>query len=349
MTSKSLILTNMYPSSEKPYAGIYVKNLYRCLQKKSEAGHSFELLAMPRQYTGKIGTLIKYFKFFARSSLHLFKQYKVIHLHFFYPLALWVYVYKLLHPRVKVVVTFHGTDINGHFNTTLSRRVGRALSKPVDYFIAVGESLKTEAEKKLSINVNAVIPAGIDREVFAPSNQGAKQYDLIFVGSFTFQKGIVELVNALNLISSSLNICFVGSGPLRRELRNIKAIHNVTIYENLQQSEIADLYRKSKYLVLPSKSEAFGLVVTEALYCGTPVLVSKVGGIVMQAVEGENGFFFGSISAEDIKSVIDKAVSLGADEYQRISRNAQASNPDFSLDVVTDKHINIYRSLRNEY
>lgn len=50
------------------------------------------------------------------------------------------------------------------------------------------------------------------------------------------------------------------------------------------------LQRKSKVVVQKSKREGFGLTVTEALYKGTPVVASNIGGIKLQVVSGMNGF-----------------------------------------------------------
>jgi glycosyltransferase involved in cell wall biosynthesis len=41
---------------------------------------------------------------------------------------------------------------------------------------------------------------------------------------------------------------------------------------------------------MPAKAETFGLVITEALACGTPVIGTKVGGIPELIEEGKNGF-----------------------------------------------------------
>jgi trehalose synthase len=50
------------------------------------------------------------------------------------------------------------------------------------------------------------------------------------------------------------------------------------------------LQRKSAVIIQRSLREGFGLTVSEALYKGTPVVASNVGGIPLQIIHGENGF-----------------------------------------------------------
>lgn len=339
----------MYPSSEKPYAGVYVKNLYEGLCKLNEPEVHYHLLAMPRQYTSKIGSVIKYTKFLFGSLKYLFRKYQVVHIHFFYPLIIWGAVYKLFHPRSKLVVTCHGTDINGHFSGGLSQYFARSLSRSLDYLIAVGEELKKTAEQKLARTVDSVWPAGIDERTFYSSSQPeAKQYDFIFVGSFTVLKGVSELIAALKNIEEPLKLCFVGSGPLLSDIMTLSDKHDLTIKENLPQSEIAALYKQAKFLVLPSKSEAFGLVVSEAMYCGVPAIVSAVGGLKMQVEEGRNGFFFKGVTVSSIQERLEEAMLIFEGDYKRLAECARHSNKQFSLAKVVAEHKQLYRRLLDE-
>lgn len=67
------------------------------------------------------------------------------------------------------------------------------------------------------------------------------------------------------------------------------------------------LQRKSSVIVQKSSKEGFGLVVTEALWKGTPVVASNVGGIPLQIMDGENGFL---MDFHDTQGFADKIVTL---------------------------------------
>jgi trehalose synthase len=74
------------------------------------------------------------------------------------------------------------------------------------------------------------------------------------------------------------------------------------------------LQRASSVIIQKSLKEGFGLTVTEALYKGTPVVASKVGGIPLQVIDGENGFLQ---SPRDLNGFSNSIIKLLKDEKLR--------------------------------
>jgi trehalose synthase len=74
------------------------------------------------------------------------------------------------------------------------------------------------------------------------------------------------------------------------------------------------LQRASAIVIQKSLKEGFGLTVSEALYKGTPVVASKVGGIPLQVIDGVNGFLH---SPRDLKGFSDSITKLLRDEKLR--------------------------------
>ena len=74
------------------------------------------------------------------------------------------------------------------------------------------------------------------------------------------------------------------------------------------------LQRASCVVIQKSLKEGFGLTVTEALYKGTPVVASKVGGIPLQVIDSVNGFLHGP---HDFKGFSDSVLKLLKDEKLR--------------------------------
>ncbi|MCH7761041.1 glycosyltransferase [candidate division TA06 bacterium] len=70
---------------------------------------------------------------------------------------------------------------------------------------------------------------------------------------------------------------------------------------------INSLQRKSSVIIQKSTKEGFGLTVTEALWKGTPVVGSNVGGIPLQMTDGENGFL---VDSWDAKGFAERIIEL---------------------------------------
>jgi len=126
---------------------------------------------------------------------------------------------------------------------------------------------------------------------------------VLFVGKFDSIKRPLDLVKAARLyldansdgLEGELDLLFVGAGELESEIRSLAASYRVnavfTGFRN--QSEMPIFYAISDLLALPSRSETWGLVVNEAMACGTPSIVSNAVGCAPDLIEeGITGFTY---------------------------------------------------------
>jgi glycosyltransferase involved in cell wall biosynthesis len=101
------------------------------------------------------------------------------------------------------------------------------------------------------------------------------------------------------------HLVFAGDGPLRSELdakaHGLGVAERVHVLGFVNQSQLPGVYVSSDLLVLPSEFETFGLVVTEAMSCGLPVVVSDQVGARFDLVDGQGtGFVY---PAGDVKAL----------------------------------------------
>ncbi len=94
------------------------------------------------------------------------------------------------------------------------------------------------------------------------------------------------------------------------EHKDIKILVNVSDNDLVVNS----LQRKSAVVIQKSLKEGFGLTVAEALYKGTPVVASNIGGIPLQIINGVNGFLH---NPRDIKSFSQSIIKILQDEELR--------------------------------
>jgi glycosyltransferase involved in cell wall biosynthesis len=125
--------------------------------------------------------------------------------------------------------------------------------------------------------------------VFAPGS-GDGGYAL-YVGRLSAEKGVRTLVSAWKHLPE-LPLKILGEGPLRQELERSATMAKLPI-EFLgfcDRTTTANVMGRATFQIVPSEwYETFGLVVIEALACGTPVVVSRIGSLDEIVLEGETG------------------------------------------------------------
>ena len=345
---KVLVLSNMYPSVEKPYAGIFVKNQIEILRERHGERVQVVCKAMPRRFTGRFGSALKYAGFALRCIPVLFRRFDVVHVHYFMPTVLLGWIYRKLHSGSRLVVTFHGGDVNDAHFTAMKGRFWRRISKSIDCAIVVGPAVEKQVSQHLDISRIVLQPAGIDsRRFYLPGReQVSKEFDFVFAGSFSHRKGLDLLLQALEdsrLIAA--RIVFVGTGPMREAILPLVEEGRSELLDHLTQDEMRDVFWKSRFIVLPSRSEPFGLVVSEAMFCGVPAIVSDEPGLKMQVADARNGLVFGNGDVDRLADCLAQAMEMDDARYDNLSRTAGASNREFDILNVVDSLIEIYSDL----
>ena len=209
---------------------------------------------------------------------------------------------------------------------------------------------KTSAEYLESLGVKpAQIPvrnaAVIDEEVVSSRYHAGKQENVniarvarfVFVGRLAPEKNLETLLRAfakvvpLDAALWPWELMFIGDGPERSSLekltKELQLEHKVLFMGGLPWYKVPDMLVHCDVLVLPSKSEPWGLVVNEAMVCGLPVIVSKNCGCVADLVEnGVNGFTFDPDSQQELETAmtffirnLDKIAVFGQASRQLIA------------------------------
>src|SRR6266540_1895568 len=160
----------------------------------------------------------------------------------------------------------------------------------------------------------------IDFDVFHPVEM-PKMYDALFVGRFERNKGIHLFLEAIK--SLKIKAAMVGDGPLLKSLKlkikNEKLEDRVVFLGWVKDStQVAQLIKQSRILVMPSLNEGGPRVVLEAMACAVPVLATPVGIVPDVVKDGESGGIIDFNSrdiAQKIKELLENPVRYK--EYQK--------------------------------
>jgi glycosyltransferase involved in cell wall biosynthesis len=184
------------------------------------------------------------------------------------------------------------------------------------------------------------------------NNEISKKYDLpekfiLSIGTIEARKNLLNLVKALPLIDSEVQLVAIGGRTSYTELveqysKENRLSHRVKLMHNVPFSDFPALYSAASAFVYPSFFEGFGIPVLEALASGTPVAASEVSSL--PEVGGEAALYFNPNSIDDMAEKINLLLhDKNTVEKLNGYRNVQLEK--FSIENIAN-HVNaIYSTI----
>lgn len=209
------------------------------------------------------------------------------------------------------------------------------------------------------VDRSTVIHGGVDTSRFRPPTNGAERLrQVCFVGRILPHKGIDVLIRA---VDGSMPLHVYGrryDEPYLAHLHELAAGKQVSFHHDAEDDEIVSALQCSRVAVLPSvyetyngelapKSEYFGLVLAEAMACGTPVVASRVGGMPEVVTEGVTGRIVEPGDAAALRAAIGDILDASESRWSAYSRACiDAVARDFTWTRVAERCIEAYGLMR---
>ena len=300
-----------------------------------------------------------FFMFLLYGLIHVKKK-SIIHAHWF-PAGLIGVLIKKIFGNKLVLMMHHAHKPNFLYKYIL---------KNTDVLFANSSYVLTKTNKIYKVKNSKVLPVPIDYNIFQPQNDTSDirqklniPVNSIFVftaGRFISLKGFEYLTEAMNIIVNEYGkrdilLRIAGQGPLKEKylelIQNLKLEGYVKLIGYVPNTKINKYYNEADIFVIPSiideneETEGFGVVSLEANACGTPVIASKVGGIVDVIEDGYNGYLVEQKSSEQIAK---KIVKLAEDKELREEMGANGRKKvteEFCWNRITNEVIKIYNDI----
>jgi glycosyltransferase involved in cell wall biosynthesis len=198
---------------------------------------------------------------------------------------------------------------------------------------------------------------GVELERFSPGDRAlARERFGVDPGAFVAvcarrlvsRMGIARLLDAWGQLANDLpsgsTLLVVGDGPLREEFERRAAepvlAGRVRVLGRISDADLVDAYRASDVAVVPSVAfEGYGLVVLEAAACGTPSIVSNVGGLPEATVGLDRSLVVSPNDADALAERLRRAAA--GDLPNRETTRYYAER--FSWPTVADRHRELHR------
>lgn len=271
------------------------------------------------------------------------QNFDVVHVH--EPFAPVLSTFALASAPCPVVATCHSAGERLAWYP-VGKKVWGILAERIDHRIAVSESARRAAEPIMGSPFE-IVPNGIDLPPVA--DPGGRNGDVVFIGRNEPRKGLPVLLRAWPRVRerTGARLRLVGADPLSvRWLarRQGFSLDGVDLLGGLHEQELTDELTAASLLVAPSLGgESFGMVLTRAFSCGTPVVASNIEGY-SQVAGPETGIL---VSPGDADALAGAVIELLGDEERRkaLGAAARVASEAYSWDLIGRRLLDIYESL----
>jgi glycosyltransferase involved in cell wall biosynthesis len=198
---------------------------------------------------------------------------------------------------------------------------------------------------------------GVDAEKFNPRYYDANMRNalsdgqpddtlLMYVGRLSSEKQIDQIRVVLERVPGT-RLAIIGDGPARQLLEAHFSGTNTKFMGYLKGIPLSQAYASADIFVFPSALETFGLVVTEAMAAGLPVVASRVGGIPDVVDEGRTGYTF---KVGDVDAMIEgvRRIAVSRERLRQMGAAARAFAETQTWPAMMDEVIVHYERLIEE-
>ncbi|MGP8011917.1 MAG: glycosyltransferase family 4 protein [Halobacteriota archaeon] len=243
----------------------------------------------------------------------------------------------------------------------------RALKKRVDCFLVLNKPTEKYFSRLVGAEKVHISPMGVDFSVYRRIDKNRARDDLgldsdkkyvLSVAAMVERKGLDYLIRSMPTIRESLpdtELLLVGEGRFKKQLELLAnrlhiqdAIHFIPAGDaepRVPDEKLPLYYNAADVFVLPSLTEALGVVGIEAMACGTPFIGTNVEGIPSLVEQFEAGVLIPPRDPNAIASAVIKVL----EDVATFSANRERAKSYFDWHNVAKKNIDFYAALFDKY
>jgi glycosyltransferase involved in cell wall biosynthesis len=230
-----------------------------------------------------------------------------------------------------------------------------------DQVFAPSESVAEVLLKRGVSTPVAIVPTGVPIERYRRGSGSGFRAAVDFpedafvvghIGRLAKEKNLEFLAEAVAAFMTSeprAHFLVVGSGPAEKAIREIFARRNLQqrlhMIGVLRPPLLISAYRAMDVFAFASQSETQGMVLSEAMAAGAPVIGVDAPGVREVVVDQENGRLLAQQSVEDFSAALGWLAALPAERRQALRAAALATGEKFSMQRSADKALQLYEQL----
>jgi len=250
------------------------------------------------------------------------REFDIIHYEAaYYPMSL---AFARLSPT-PIVQTLH--------HSPSASEIGLWSRYPDAPFVAISKEQATLLD---GLNVVDIVLHGIDTDAFR--FQDTPEDYVLFLGRFTDGKGVLQAIEVARRADIRLILAAAEDDYYRNKIAPHVDGRRIVYYGEANHDEKVKLYGGARALLYPIQArEPFGLVLAEAMACGTPVAALDKGAVREVVDDGVTGVVF-----EDLEQMISGLPRVFGLDRRRVRERAVQR---FGIDRMVDEYVAVYRRI----
>jgi len=295
----------------------------------------------------------------------------LIHMHYAIPHSVSAYLAReMLKPTryLPVVTTLHGTDITLVGRDPSFLPITRFGIEQSDAVTAISNYLRDATHETFCTGCDIQViynfidsdyyrrePNEAVRKALAPDGERI----ILHVSTFRPIKRITDCIEIIARMKatepqsgrSSIKLIMCGDGPERADAEaladKLDVSDAVTFVGKQPQSQVREYLSVSDLLLLPSRSESFGLTALEAMACEVPVIATRVGGIPELVEDGGCGYLFDVGDVDGMAAAGLRVINDDGERKRLGTRGRQIAVSSFRVENIIPQYEDLYRRVVN--
>ena len=164
----------------------------------------------------------------------------------------------------------------------------------------------------------------------------------LYVGRYDPKKGMDDLLSVCPELDAGTGVYFIGGQPSEAHLAfcREKGLANVHFVGFQKKPELEEYYKAADLLVLPTKSDVWGLVINEAMAQGLPVITTDKCVAGLELIEnGKNGYI---VAVDDNAALTEAIRTVFASDYAAMGAAALETIRPYTIENMAKAHVEIF-------
>jgi glycosyltransferase involved in cell wall biosynthesis len=212
----------------------------------------------------------------------------------------------------------------------------------VDYFIANSNHIAKKIKRIYNRHADVIYPP-VDVEKFSLATE---KEDFYLTASRLVPYKRIDLIIEAFARMPDKKLIVIGSGPEKERLK-AKAASNISLIGYQEFDSLKSYMQKAKAFVFAAE-EDFGIIVVEAMACGTPVIAGNFGGTTESVVDKKTGVLFPNQTVDSIVEAVNNfdviAKSINNSEIRIHSEKFSREIFEKNIKAYVDEKIQLFKT-----